>query len=163
MVGNVGRHQGGLLWPLIGSYVTYPLYFWSFSHVSWTAILASTLFNWYGKKWRRTPRKKRTLLARVAIFTLWACFYLGIVVSAIYFSCEFKDKDGETVLCRDAIKNFLTSPLWQEFFKVMKDLYEYGKHHGWSQIWKQLLEAIDPQGEVNALKVSFELFYTKNI
>lgn len=152
LIGNIGRHQGGVLWALIGAYLTYPLYFLSFNNVFWTALVSSTLFNWYGKKWRRTPRKRRSVVTRILILAFWATLYLGLVTSSVYFSCEFKDNNGDKVLCRDAIGNFFTSPLWQEFKIVMWDLYEFAKHNGWWEIWKQLIQSLDPQGEANALK-----------
>ncbi|XP_076342193.1 uncharacterized protein LOC143242614 isoform X3 [Tachypleus tridentatus] len=32
-VGNIGREQGSFWWPLLGAYLTYPLYFWDLNSV----------------------------------------------------------------------------------------------------------------------------------
>ncbi|XP_076342215.1 uncharacterized protein LOC143242621 isoform X3 [Tachypleus tridentatus] len=32
-VGNIGREQGSFWWPLLGAYLTHPLYFWDLNSV----------------------------------------------------------------------------------------------------------------------------------
>jgi DnaJ family protein C protein 22 len=62
------------------------------------------------------------------------------------------DRDDQEIKCRDAAKNFFSSPFWKEFSIVLTDLWRYAQHHGWSGLWRELVNALDPQGEGNALK-----------
>ncbi|XP_023229256.1 dnaJ homolog subfamily C member 22-like [Centruroides sculpturatus] len=153
LVGNIGQEEGDFWMPLIGAYLTYPLYFWKKSSVFWTSVLSCAAFNRYAKKWRRSPRRQRSIFYRLFIFLLCILIYASLWCSWLYFNCSFTDKEGQEIYCREAIKNFLTSPLWNEFKKVMKDVYNFAQHHGWWEIWHQLIHALDPLGEKNALQV----------
>ena len=63
------------------------------------------------------------------------------------------DQHEQEVKCRDAAKNFFNSPFWRDFSNVLRDLYNYAKHHGWGGIWRELVNSFDPQGEANAIKL----------
>lgn len=82
--------------------------------------------------------------------------------SWFYFNCKVdsSEDDQEPVKCRDAAKHFFTSPIWNEFLNVMKEIWRALQEHGFRECWKQLVGALDPTGEANALKVS--AFYIKS-
>ncbi|UYV74210.1 DNAJC22 [Cordylochernes scorpioides] len=153
LVGNVGRHQGSLLIALLGAYLTIPLYFFIPNSVVWTSLASSTLFNKYGKKWRRTPKRKHSLVWRITILSLCGLLYISLWGSWFYFSCSMTDRNQEDIKCRDAARHFFKSPIWMEFKTVMRDLYIYARYHGWRDLWQQLLQSFDPKGEANAFKV----------
>ncbi|XP_013782612.1 dnaJ homolog subfamily C member 22-like [Limulus polyphemus] len=153
LVGNIGREQGSFWWPLLGAYLTYPLYFWSLNSVFWTSLFSQCFFNWYSKKWRRKPLPRRHICKRLLVLTFCGALYISLWGSWLYFNCTVTDQSGDEIKCRDAAKNFFTSPMWQEFKSVMKDIYVFAQYNGWKEIWHQLIQAFDPQGEVNALKV----------
>lgn len=152
LVGNVGRHKGSFKWPLIGAYLTFPLYFWSNNVVFWTSLSSNYFFNSYAKQWRRTPPTRRSFIRRVTVITICSLVYLSLWSSWFYFNCSVVDNEEE-VKCRDAAKNFLKSPVWKECTKVFEELRIYIKIHGWSGLWKEIVAALDPQGEKNALRV----------
>ncbi|RWS07939.1 dnaJ subfamily C member 22-like protein [Dinothrombium tinctorium] len=152
-VGNVGRHKGSITYALLGAYLTAPLYFFSTNSVFWTSLLSTIIFNKYGKQWRRTPHPKSSLFKRSTILCFCAILYLSLWCSWFYFNCSLEDKNEQTIKCRDAAKNFLKSPAVQEFRQVFEELRQYVAIHGWGGLWKEIVEAFDPQGEANALKV----------
>jgi len=151
-VGNIGRHQGSIWYPLLGGYLTSPFYFWSVNSVFFTSCLSCTFFNKYSKEWRRKPPVRSDLWKRVLILTLCLSLYASLWSSWIYFNCTIIDDDSREVKCREAISNFFNSPLWQDFRNVLTNLKVYIQIHGLSGIWKEIWEALDPQGETNALQ-----------
>lgn len=126
---------------------------YSTSVVFWSSLVSSYCFNTYTKDWRRAKRLPSPFFKRAAILIFCAIIYLSLWASWGYFNCSIVDKDEQEVKCRDAAKNFLKSPMWQECRKVFDDLKLYIQVHGWSGLWKEIVDAFDPQGEVNALKV----------
>lgn len=59
-VGNIGREQGTLKWPLLAAYAVYPVRFYVYDETLWFTlmVLASALaFDSYSKEWRRSPKK----------------------------------------------------------------------------------------------------------
>ena len=152
-VGNVGRQKGSLKWALIGAYLTFPLYFFSSTVVFWSSLSSNYFFNTYSKEWRRTPSPRRSLCKRISVLMIFSILYLSLWSSWFYFNCSVVDKNEEEIKCRDAAKNFLKSPVWKECTKVFDDLKIYIQIHGWSGLWREIVAALDPQGEVNALKV----------
>lgn len=58
-VGNIGREQGALKWPLLGAYLAYPLRYYVYDETVWFTcmVLVSALaFDSLSKEWRRKPR-----------------------------------------------------------------------------------------------------------
>lgn len=153
LVGNIGRHEGSFWWPFLGAYMTSPMYYITTNSVFWSSMCSAYFFNKFAKKWRRTPPKPKSgALKRILILTLCGLLYLSLWSSWLYFNCSVVDRDEQETKCRDAARNFFQSPIWKEFSTVFGDLWRYAQHHGWSGIWRELVDAMDPQGEVNAIK-----------
>ncbi|RWS30112.1 dnaJ subfamily C member 22-like protein [Leptotrombidium deliense] len=153
-VGNVGRHEGAFKYPFLGAYITSPLYIFYYKNsVFWSSLCATIAFNKYGKKWRRSVTSKSSLVKRLSVLSICAILYMSLWCSWLYFNCSVEDKDEQTIKCRDAAHNFLKSPAVQEFRQVFDELLLYVRIHGWAGLWKEIIEAFDPQGETNALKV----------
>jgi DnaJ family protein C protein 22 len=152
-IGNIGRQKGSIKWALIGAYLTAPLYIFGSNVVFWTSLSSSYFFNTYAKEWRRTPTPKKPLIKRILILSLCTLLYLSLWSSWFYYNCSITDKNEQEIKCRDAAKNFLNSPIWKECRKVFNDLKVYIQIHGWSGLWREIVEAFDPQGEKNALKL----------
>lgn len=139
---------------LIAAYLTAPLYFFIDSPIFLTSFFGCYVFNSYSKEWRRTPRPKKSFVQRVTFLVICGTVYLLLWSSWLYFNCKVTYQNEEEVKCRDAAKHFFKSPMWREFVSVMKELWESIKVHGWREVWKEIVDAFDPIGEVNALKVS---------
>ena len=155
-VGNIGHQEGSLKWPLIGAYITAPLYLFSSNSVFWTSMASYYCFNNYGRTWRRTHYKKKvskSLFKRLFWLFMACSIYTSLWCSWIFFNCTITDSDDEEIKCRDAIKRFFNSPFWTQFSQVIVDLWNYSKHHGWSGFWQEIIEAMDASGESNALRV----------
>ena len=99
---------------------------------------------------------------RMSILTLCFLAYSGLWVSYLYFNAEITDSTGETVKFRDAVRNFLTSPLWRDLKQNLKNIFQSIWTVGLGETWKQVLISLDPQGEQQALQVGFFLIKTEN-
>lgn len=42
---------------------------------------------------------------------------------------------------------------WLDVKQCLIDTYQYAQHHGWYEVWKQIIDLSDPRGEQNAYKV----------
>ncbi|XP_064484572.1 dnaJ homolog subfamily C member 22-like [Ornithodoros turicata] len=153
LVGNIGEHQGVFKWPLIGAYLTYPLYFWSTHSVFMTSLVSIYFFRTYSHAWRLQPAVRRHPCRRVSTFAACCLLYALLWTSWLYFNCSLTDNDDTQVKCRDSLRHFFGSPMWQDFKTVVSGLYNQVKHRGFGEVWKLFMEALDPQGEANALKV----------
>lgn len=87
------------------------------------------------------------------VLYLCGMLYLSLWGSYFYFNAKFTDKDGEEIKISEAVHHFFSSPLWTDFKQSLHDTWNYAQHHGWYEIWKQLVDLSDPHGEQNAYKV----------
>ncbi|XP_053624867.1 dnaJ homolog subfamily C member 22 [Plodia interpunctella] len=155
VVGNIGREQGSLKWPLLAAYVTYPVRYYVYDETVWFTLMvlaAALVFDTFSKEWRRTPRRHH-LAKRVAVLGLCACLYLSLWCSYLYFHGTITDSEGDEVPVYEALHHFFTSPWWLDVKQCLYDTYQYAQHHGWYEVWKQIIELSDPHGEQNAYKV----------
>jgi len=151
--GNVGRVRGSFIWALFGAYSWVPLRLYGSDTISIAAFISSTVFEAKALEWRRTPRKPHSFLRRFTV--LGACFllYCNLWFAFMYFNLEVTDSSGETIKFRDAVDNFLTSPLWKDFLQTLKNVFSKWWHQGWKESWKLLMNELDPHGERQALTV----------
>lgn len=154
IVGNIGRYSGSIKYPLMAAYLTSPLYWFNINSVFYTSVIAVLAFSWYSVEWRRTPLNYQYRPSiQYAILISCIIFYLLLWLSWFYFNCTVTDKNDETIKCREAIKNFFNSPAWLQFSTILSNLWEFIKTKGISGLWMEIVEALDPQGEKNALKI----------
>nr|CAD7395740.1 unnamed protein product [Timema poppensis] len=133
-VGNIGREQGTIWWPLAAAYATFPLYYYfedDTTAYSLMTFVSSLAFDTWSKKWRRSPPKK----------------------NYFYFNTKLTDSEGEEIPVREAIHHFFTSPWWVDLKQSLHDTWVYAQHHGWVETWRQIIDLSDPHGEQNAYKV----------
>ena len=152
-MGNIGRFTGSFKYPLAAAYLTSPLYYLQYNVVFITSLLALIAFVRYSLKWRRTPVRYDSSCKRYFAISLIALVYCSLWVSWFYFNCSVTDKNDENIKCRDALTNFFNSPAWLEFREVLSRLVEFIRQQGIFGLWKEIVEALDPQGEKNALKI----------
>ncbi|CAH4038548.1 dnaJ homolog subfamily C member 22 [Pieris brassicae] len=155
-VGNIGREQGGLKWPLIAALATYPVRYYIYDDTVWFTIMivaAALAFDTFSKEWRRTPHKKTHFAKRVAILSLCAGLYISLWCGYLYFHGTITDSDGDEIPIYEALHHFYTSPWWLDLKQSLLDTYQYAQHHGWYEVWKQIIDLSDPHGEQNAYKV----------
>lgn len=63
-VGNIGREQGTLKWPLLAAYAAYPVRYYIYDETVWFTlmVIASSLaFDSFSKEWRRTRTKRNVV------------------------------------------------------------------------------------------------------
>lgn len=76
-------------------------------------VLASYLsFDSFAKQWRLKPTKKKSLRKRLAILLFCVILYSSLWSSYFYMNATITDNDGEEIKLSDAVKHFLTSPIW---------------------------------------------------
>jgi hypothetical protein len=80
--------------------------------------------------------------------------YCGLITSYVYFNARLTDSEGEEVRVQDALHHFFTSPWWLDLKQSLQDTWNYAQHHGWIEVWKQVIDLSDPHGEINAYKVN---------
>jgi DnaJ family protein C protein 22 len=64
-VGNIGREEGTIYWALYGAYATFPLYWYLEDDSTWYTLMtffSALAFDLKSKKWRRKPKKQKSLL-----------------------------------------------------------------------------------------------------
>ncbi|KOB77424.1 DnaJ-18 [Operophtera brumata] len=122
----LGREKGSLKWPLIGAYAAYPIRYYIFDESLWVmavVITSALLFDSFAKNWDRQP-SKRHFVKRVAVIGVCTCLYLSL----------------------------WGSYLWLDLKQCLIETYNYAQHHGWYEVWKQIIDLSDPHGEQNAYK-----------
>jgi len=72
--------------------------------------------------------------------------------SYFYFNAEV-NHNGDRIKLRDAVGNFIKSPLVQEFQRNVRDHWNHMLEHGFMSAWTNLVDSLDPFGEKNSLKV----------
>lgn len=156
LVGNIGKEQGTIWWPLAAAYAAYPFSVYMEDETTWFSlmVLASSLaFDHLSKEWRKKPRKKHRMVRRVATLTACGLLYLSLISSYLYFNATLTDSDGEEIPMHEAFTHFFTSPWWVDLNQSLYDLYTFAQHHGWYEIWRQIIDLSDPHGEINAYRV----------
>lgn len=160
-VGNVGREQGSIWKCLITAYAVYPIRYFVYDETYWFTIVigaCALVFDNWSKEWLLEPPKRRTLKRRTLALTTAVCVYLALWGCYVYFNGQVTDSDGDVVPVHEAIRNVLTSPWWTDLKQTCSDTWQYARHHGWYETWKQIIDTLDADGEQNAFKVSF--FYS---
>ncbi|XP_022832733.1 dnaJ homolog subfamily C member 22 isoform X2 [Spodoptera litura] len=155
-VGNIGNEEGSLKWPLLGAFAAYPIRYYVFDDSIWFTIMllaSACAFDSYSKRWRRTPKKKTHNVKRVSILATCACIYLSLWCSYLYFHGTITDSEGDEVPIYEALHHFFTSPWWLDVKQCIAETYQYAQHHGWYEVWKQIIDLSDPHGEQNAYRV----------
>ncbi|KAF7488901.1 DnaJ -like protein subfamily C member 22 [Sarcoptes scabiei] len=155
IVGNVGRYTGSIQTPLIAAYCTAPLYWFGVESVFITSFIATIVFSRHSLRWRRTPLTKcdpKNFLPSILLLIVCFSIYSSFWISWFYFNCKVTDKNDETIKCREALRNLFNSPAWLEFRSVCQNLWQFVRTHGISGVWNEIVDALDPQGEHNALR-----------
>lgn len=156
IVGNIGREKGGLKPCLTYAYLFYLLRYIVYDESFWftgMVFAAAGAFDNKSKEWRREPLKRHSKKRRAAVLGTYVIVYLAVFGAYLWFNGKITDSDGEEVPFHEALKNFLKSSWWTDIKQTCADLWTYAQHHGWGEIWKQIIESIDADGEQNAYKV----------
>ncbi|KRT80832.1 Chaperone [Oryctes borbonicus] len=81
----------------------------------------------------------------ILYLSLWCCYF--------YFNGKVTDSNGDTVPFHEALHHFFTSPWWTDLKQSLYDTYVFAQHHGWYEVYKQIIDLSDVTGEQNAYKV----------
>ncbi|KAF5305261.1 hypothetical protein FQA39_LY09226 [Lamprigera yunnana] len=156
IVGNIGREMGSPWKTLAVSYISYLLRWHFYDESIWlttTVFAAALAFDSLSKHWRRKPREKRSWVKRILLLSLCSTVYLSIWGGYFYFNGKITDSNGDEIPVHEALHHFFTSPWWTDLKQSLYDVYIFAQHHGWYEVWKQIIDLTDPQGEQNAYKV----------
>lgn len=155
-VGNMDKQEeGGIFLPLVAAYACYPLRYVIYNDSTWVTIIAMSagvVFECFGKTWRRV-KQPASVAKRLAILGTCGVVYLSLWGSFLYFNGTFTNVDGVEMPLHEAVQQFFTSPWWADLQQSLYDLYLYAQHHGWYEVWKQLLELDDTQDVEKAYKI----------
>ncbi|VVC94257.1 unnamed protein product [Leptidea sinapis] len=155
-VGNIGREQGSFKWPLLAAYATYPVRYYIYDETVWCTLMvlsSALVFDSFAKEWCRTAQTKKHVAKRVAVLGMCVCLYLSLWCGYLYFHGTITDSEGDEIPIYEALHHFFTSPWWLDVKQCLLDTYQYAQHHGWYEVWKQIIDLSDPHGEQNAYKV----------
>lgn len=156
IVGNIGREKGKLWHCLAAAYLTYPIRYVIYDETYWMTgmlVVSAFAFDHFSKEWRREPLKRRSLKRRLVPLTAGVCIYLMVWGAYFYFNGKITDSDGDEVPIYEALNNVINSPWWTDLKQSLIDTWNYARHHGWYETYKQVLESLDVDGEQNAFKV----------
>lgn len=157
MVGNIGRQKGTIYHCLIVAYVIYPIRYFIYDESIWlslTLTLSALAFDTWSKEFDMSPPARRSWKQRSLYLTAAILLYLAIFGAFLFFNGKISDGDGGEIPVHEAIQHLFTSPWWSDLKQSLIDTWIYAQHHGWSEIYNQILESIDVDGERNAFMVS---------
>lgn len=149
LVGNIGRWEGNLKGPLLGCYLTTPLYYFGINAGSLCTLAGAYCFR---RRWRKIEPDTSSACKSFAVLVVAGLVYSSMWGSYMYFNAEV-NHNGDRIKLRDAVGNFIKSPLVQEFQRNVRDHWNHMLEHGFMSAWTNLVDSLDPFGEKNSLKV----------
>ncbi|XP_055606633.1 dnaJ homolog subfamily C member 22 [Uranotaenia lowii] len=155
-VGNMGREKGVFWHCLLGAYLSYPMRYFVLDEAYWftgMAFCSAFAFDSFSKQWNTDVPKRRKPLRRAAVLIPCVLLYLSLWGCFFYFNGTITDSDGDEVPVHEAIHNFIKSPWWTDLKQTIHDTVQFAKHNGWAEVWKQIIDSMDADGEQNAYKV----------
>lgn len=162
MVGNIGRQKGTIKHCLITAYLVYPIRYYVYDETVWLSLtlsLSALAFDTWSKQFDKSPPTRGSLKLRTLRLTAGIIIYLSIFCAFLYFNGKISDGDGGEIPVHEAIQHLFTSPWWTDLKQSLHDTWVYAQHHGWYEIYNQILESIDVDGERNAFLVSTRFFF----
>lgn len=156
IVSNTERVKGVFKHCLLAAYITYPIRYIIYDESYWlylTLGVSTWAFGHYSAEFDRAPKKRRSLKKRFVLLSTGLCIYLSVWTTFIYFNGKVSDGDGDEIPISEAIHNFFASSWWTDFKQTIYDIYQYAQQHGWYEIYKQIIESFDVDGEQKAYKI----------
>jgi len=156
VVGNIGREHGVFWHSLLTAYITYLSRYFIYDDSIWMTLsvfVTALVFDGFSKEWRLERPKRHQFSRRAAVLSTSVCIYLLLWTSYFYFNGTITDSDGDEVPVHEAIHNFLKSPWWTDLKQTFYDTWVFAKHNGWAEIWRQIIDSMDADGEQNAYRV----------
>ncbi|XP_076764551.1 TM2 and DnaJ domain-containing protein wurst [Xylocopa sonorina] len=155
-VGNIGREQGSIWITLFSAYLFYPTLSYIGDDSIWIFVMvvaASLSFDTFSKQWRLKLRKKKSIGRRIVCLGLAVAIYVSLLGSYLYFNAVVTDSEGEEIKLSEAVRHFLTSPIWLDLKASLEATWTQAMHQGFWATWAQLVDLTDPRGEINAYNV----------
>jgi len=152
LVGNIGRWEGSIKGPLLGCYLTTPLYYFGINAGSLCTLAGAYCFK---RKWRKIDQSRASdgsACKNLTVLVMCGLLYASLWGSYLYFNAEV-NHNGDKIKLRDAVGNFIKSPLAQEFGRNVRSHWQHMLEHGFFSTWEKLVDSLDPFGEKNSLKV----------
>ncbi|EDS27507.1 wurst [Culex quinquefasciatus] len=155
-VGNMGREKGVFWHCLVAAYLAYPIRYFVLDESYWFMAVSSVsgfVFDHFSKEWDTKVPKRQKLMKRASILVPCILAYLALWGCFLYFNGTITDSDGDEVPVHEAIHNFIKSPWWTDLKQTIHDTILFAQHNGWAEVWKQIVDSMDADGEQNAYKV----------
>jgi len=154
LIGNIGREEGRLLWAVLGAYLVVLFTpFFGITVLNWCSIVSVVIFHLFGRKWRRTPYPFRSKKKRFAQLTSASIAFSLVFCSFLYFNATIKTNNNEEIKLRDAVGNFLKSPMFQDIKTNTYKIYNDTWHEGPTKAFGNMIDLLDPTGRKHARKV----------
>lgn len=157
LVANVGHEQCAFHYPLLATLPPALPMLINLTPVenaiSNAALLSTLVCSFYAKSWVDAPKPKSHPCKRLLILAAAGGLYLSLLSSMVYHNVSIVTRDGQKVLLKDSVHNFLNSPAWARDKETMWMLYNEWHLHGTAHTWHKLMVALDPEGEDHAYEV----------
>lgn len=154
-VANVGRHQGSLSKPVMAAYFAASfsvIFIYNFKPLGSIATIAALGVSRHYRKWRMIPKRPKSMIWRLSVYSFCTGLYCFLLFSSLYFSCTLEDPETEKpIKCRDALSNFMSSSAYLKLSEALWQLVEHARHQGFSGLWREVMQEFDLSGRSQAL------------
>lgn len=152
LVANIGRLQASMKSSVLGSAAGVLWQLEDPTNVGGSCLLSAVAVYYWGFRWR-TYRRRKSKCRRLSVLFVCGMVYLSMWGTSLYFNATVTASDGEEIPLRDALNNFFTSPAWTETKETLYLIWQHIKVNGFRNIFQQIIQTIDPEGEASAYKV----------
>jgi len=154
LVGNIGRQRVRFRTALLGAYCSLPFLLLDPNNIQYTALFSAIACNIAkNKSWHVGHyQPSRGFCYRLLLLIVCCNLYSALWFMVFSHNAHVTTRDGQTILVKDAIKNFFNSPAWEEMKDTFYALCMGLKTHGYKHAWDEFVIKIDPEGETHAYR-----------
>lgn len=151
---SIGEYQGNFKDALKGAYCVSPVYVFFTTSPHADLVSAQIALYFFRKTWsyRLKPEEPQSFKHSLGLVLLFFAVFSLLFIAMVMFSCTI-DVNGEEVTCREALRHFFTSPLWQDILESLRSIKRSISEGGWQSFRHNLVILMDPTGELHAYKV----------
>ncbi|OQR75856.1 dnaJsubfamily C member 22-like [Tropilaelaps mercedesae] len=151
-IGCIGETQSAFIPILRVALYTSPLY--HFIHAQLITVMLCIYNFRSGWTYRLRPDNSASVPYTVLYVLTFLAVFLLLCSSMVMFNCAIEgDETQGKIKCRDALRHFFNSPLWQNIVDSLRKIREAFLEGGFSKITETLIVLMDPTGEQHAMHV----------